>query len=156
MKSMWVVLVVSLLLCGGCIQDKVNRTIAPAYAGKITTVKAIGVAGPGASLASQELIAQGYKVVEVGAGTVPFVATVDGTDTSQAVWSGFFTFSMRVAEMPSGNVVWSTSGTFGSGGLVIDQQGSTRKAMKAFVTDFAKSFPPEKPPATGPAPEVNK
>ena len=142
------------LLSVGC-ADTMRSTVAPDLRGKAIPVERIGVTGPGASIATQEFLARGYKIVELGGpGTtgiddarkrgVPFVAVVDDVDTSQAVWDGLYSFSMRVSETKSGAVVWSSSGTFGQGGLFINKPLATKNAMKSMVSDFAKTFPPAK------------
>src|SRR5438105_764617 len=87
------VVLLSLLAAGGC-ADSMRSTLSPQYRGKIVPVERIGVAGPGASIATQEFLAQGFNTVEIGGpGTtgidsarsrgVPFVAFVDAVDTSQ-------------------------------------------------------------------------
>jgi hypothetical protein len=133
--------------------DNMRSTLAPEYRGQTIPVRGIGVAGPGASLATQEFIAQGYSVHEIGSAEtgsaeaargqgLTFVAVVDAVDTSQAVWDGMYSFSMRVSNAGTGAVVWSSSGTFGQAGITINLQASSRNAMKAMISDFAKTFPP--------------
>jgi hypothetical protein len=63
-------------------------------------------------------------------------------DTSQAVWDGMYSFSMRVNNADTGAVVWASSGTFGQAGILINLQASSKNAMKAMISDFAKTFPP--------------
>lgn len=132
-----------------------RSTLAPEFQGKTVPVDRLGVTGPGASLATQEFIKQGYTTIDLATpGTsgveaartqgVPFVATVDAVDTSQSVWDGLYSFAMRVSETRTGAVVWSSSGTFGQGGVFINLQESTKNAMKAMISDFAKTFPPAK------------
>ena len=115
-------------------------------------MRSIGVASPGASLATQEFITQGYNVHELGnADTgsmvaargqqLPFLAVVDAVDTSRAVWDGTYSFSMRVSNTEAGAVIWSSSGTFGQI-ITIDLQASSKNAMKAMISDFGKTFPP--------------
>jgi hypothetical protein len=145
-------LLTSLLILGGC-ADSMRSTLSPEFQGKTVSVDRIGVAGPGASLATQEFIKQGYTTIDLAtpgssgvevARTqgVPFVATVDAVDTSQSVWDGLYSFAMRVSDTRTGAVVWSSSGTFGQGGMSINLQESTKNAMKAMISDFAKTFPP--------------
>jgi hypothetical protein len=137
----------------GC--DSMRSTLAPEYRGRTIPVRGIGIAGPGASLATQEFIAQGYHVHELGTITgsvvetarnqqLPYVAVVDGVDTSTAVWDGMYSFSMRVSDTDTGVVVWSASGTYGQGGIFIDLQTSSKNAMKAMIADFGKTFPPDR------------
>jgi hypothetical protein len=145
------VLLVTLTGCG----NKLRSTVAPEFQRRTVPISRIGVGGPGASIASQEFIAAGYKTVDVGTSIteavaigrqqgVPFVATVDPIDTSQAVWNGFYSFSMRVSETPGGSIVWSSSATYGQGGMFINLQKSSRDAYKAMVQDFATTFPPQR------------
>jgi hypothetical protein len=138
------------LMGAGC--DNMRSTLAPEFRGQTIPVQKIGITGPGASLATQEFIAQGYNVHELGAAEngieaargqgLPFVAVVDAVDTSQAVWDGMYSFSMRVSNAGTGTVVWSASGTFGQAGIFINLQAASKNAMKAMVLDFAKTFPP--------------
>jgi hypothetical protein len=99
----------------GC-ADNMRSTLAPQYQGQKIPVSGIGVAGPGASLAGQEFIAQGYSVHELStadtggieaarAQGLPFVAVADAVDTSQSVWDGMYSFSMRVSNVGTGTVV---------------------------------------------------
>jgi hypothetical protein len=134
-----------------------RSTVAPLYQNKISPVEKIGVSGPGASGAVQAFIAKGYSTSDLGAAVddviargrkqgLPFVAIVDSVDTSQAVWDGFYTFSMRVSDTKSGLVVWSNSSTYGRGGILIDAQGTAKDAYHDMVEDFAKRFPPTSSP----------
>lgn len=143
-----------LILIGavGC-ADRMRSTVATRLANQTHPVPRIGVAGPGASIAAQEFLRQGYQTIELGpsavdviavakAQRVPYVATVDAVDTSQAVWNGMFSYSMRVSDTNSGEIVWSSSGSFGQGGMFINAQASNKNAMKRMITDFRKTFPP--------------
>ena len=132
------VTLLAVLLSGGC-ANSMRATVAPEYLNKTTTVDKIGVGGPGASNATPAFIELGYQAIDVGisaseataaaaARGLRFVAIVDATDTSQAVWNGFFSFSMRVSEVKSGVVVWTGGATYGSGGVFISAQGSTSAA----------------------------
>lgn len=147
-------LILILLLLPGC-GDSMRSTLAPEHQGRIVAISSIGVAGPGTSLATQEFIAQGYNVHDLGASGIDtvesarrqglsYVAIVDAVDTSQAVWNGFYSFAMRVSNATTGSIVWSASGTFGQGGMFINLQSSSKNAMKAMIADFAKTFPPVK------------
>jgi hypothetical protein len=157
-------LLLALPVCG-C-GNSMRATVAPEYVNRITPVDKIGIGGPGASNATPAFIELGYQAVDVGispseataaaaARGLRYVAIVDATDTSQATWSGFFSFSMRVSEVGSGVVVWTGGATYGKGGVFISVQGSTTAAYLDMVRDFAKTFPPTggvKPARSGPAP----
>jgi hypothetical protein len=136
----------------GC-ANRLRTTVAPEFASTVTQVDTVGVGGPGASHAAQAFIELGYKPVDLGSASadvietaktkgVRFVAIADATDTSEAVWNGFFTFGMRVSDSVTGSVVWSGSATYGGGGG-INQQSATKRAYIALVRDFAKCFPPQ-------------
>ena len=139
-------------LFGGC-GNTLRTTIAPEYQGRVTPIERIGVGGAGASNATQSFLEVGYQPVDVGispsdavtvaaARNLRFVAIADATDTSQAVWSGMFTFGMRVSEVSTGSVVWTGSATYGQGGVFISVQKSTQAAFSGLIRDFAKTFPP--------------
>lgn len=145
-------LAIAICFVNGC-ANQLSTMTSPLYANKVTPVSSIGVTGQGASAASPAFIEHGYNVQDLGAdsGTaldsaksksIPFVAIVDPIGTSTAWWNGFFNFSMRVTEMPSGSIVWSGTAQYGTGGVTINQVGSTSRAMRDMVVDFSKHFPP--------------
>ena len=74
---------------------------------------------------------------------IPFVAIIEPTGTDGAWWDGMFDFSMRITETEDGTVVWSATGEY-SAGPIIDQTGSTSRAMKDMAEDFKENFPPTK------------
>jgi len=141
-------LLVPLVGCG----NQLKADVAPELLGKSTPVDRIGIAGAGTAAAVPAFQKAGYRVVDLGTsddpissasrGGIPYVASVDRVGTDGAWWDGFFDFSMRVTQTNSKRIVWSATGEFGQGGVFINQTKSTSEAMKAMVSDFAKSFPP--------------
>jgi hypothetical protein len=127
----------------------------PAYTGRITPVSSVAITGDGASLAVPAFIDRGYKVKDIENGSpdslslaasqgIPFLATVDRVGTDEAVWDGFFKYSMRVTETRTHDIVWSANGKYGEGGVFINQVKSNRDAMRAMVQNFSLTFPPAK------------
>lgn len=148
---LWVVLI-ALFLLGGC--NQLRATVSPSFQGKTVPVDKIGVGGAGASIAVQEFIGAGYNAAELGAVAddalnkarqlgFPYIAIVDAVDTSQSVWDGFYSFSMRVSDSKTGSIVWSGSATYGQGGIFINLQASAKEAYHDLIADLAKTFPPE-------------
>jgi hypothetical protein len=136
----------------GC-AHRLATTTSPLYSKTVTQVPSIGLTGEGASAASPAFIGQGYNVHDLGIETVsalhraklrsiPFVAIVDPIGTSTAWWNGCYHFSMRVMEISSGRIVWSGTARYGSGGITVNEDKSTTRAMDDMVADFGKHFPP--------------
>ncbi len=148
MKTIVIVLVV--ISSVGC--SKLKTHVGPDYQGKTTFVDKLGMCGAGASAATPAFQQAGYLVIDLGQTTenpirtaraqrIPFVAIVEATGTDGAWWDGKFDFSMRISESTNGSIVWSATGEY-SAGPVIDQTGSTSRAMRDMAEDFKKSFPP--------------
>jgi len=96
----------------------------------------------------------GYDVIDFGSDSasalstasrrgVSYLAVVEPVGTEGSWWDGFFDFAMRVTETRSGKVVWSANAEYGSGGIFINQDGSTKKAMRDMVQRFSENFPPQ-------------
>ena len=145
-----VLLVATITIAGGCSSLKTHT--APDYRSKITPVAKLGMCGAGASAAVPAFQEVGYLVVDLGQSTdnpiqyarndgIPFVAIIEPTGTDGAWWDGMFDFSMRITETEDGTVVWSATGEY-SAGPIIDQTGSTSRAMKDMAEDFKENFPP--------------
>jgi PBP1b-binding outer membrane lipoprotein LpoB len=131
------------LLSVGC-ANRMNAVVAPRYQSKVTPVSSIGVTGQGASVAFPAFAQRGYNVIESSGDSrkAPFLATVDAVGTDGAWWDGVFDFSMRVAEVATGHVVWSATAEYGNG-VTINQVRSGKDAMRDMVESFAKNFPPK-------------
>ena len=141
---------IAVAITSGCGTLKAHT--APEYCSKTTPVDKLGMCGAGASAAVPAFQNAGYLVVDLGQTTsnptadardigIPFVAVVEPTGTDGAWWDGMFDFSMRISETANGTVVWSAIGEY-SAGPIIDQTGSTSRAMKDMAEDFKKRFPP--------------
>ncbi|MGD0812604.1 MAG: hypothetical protein ABSA83_03290 [Verrucomicrobiota bacterium] len=137
----------------GC-ANQFATTIAPLYSDKVTPVASLGLTGEGASAAAPAFVGLGYNVRDLGidslialqhasARAIPFVAIVDPIGTKSAWWNGRYSFSMRIKVIPSGTTVWSGTARYGSGGILINEDESTTRAMDDLVADFAKHFPPK-------------
>ena len=135
--------------------NQMTSTKSSAYVGRITPVSSIAVTGDGASIAANAFIARGYHVKDIGTSSadplglaesqdIPFLASVDKVGTDEAVWDGFFKYSMRVTNTHTRDIVWSANGKYGEGGVFINQVKSNRDAMNAMVQDFSVNFPPKK------------
>jgi hypothetical protein len=137
----------------GC-ANQFAATTSPAYSDKVIPVASIGLTGEGASEASTAFTGLGYNVRDLGidslgalkdaqAQSIPFVAIVDPVGTKTAWLNGRYNFSMKVKKIPSGATVWSGTARYGSGGILINEDESTTRAMDDLVADFAKHFPPK-------------
>jgi hypothetical protein len=142
------------VLLTGC-ANQLTSTRSPAYVGKITHVSSIAVTGDGSSIAASAFIAHGYDVKDIGTASadplglaqsqdIPFLASIDRVGTDEAVWDGFFKYSMRVTNTRTRSIVWSANGKYGEGGVFINQVKSNKDAMNAMVQDFSTNFPPKK------------
>lgn len=151
--SLNALIILTLVLLTGCASNKYNSTVHPDYLGKKISVESMGICGPGATMAAHAFIAEGYRLTDYGADSsfavekakttnADFLAIVDPVGTDQAVWSGLFSFGMRVTNLKTGYVVWSANAVYGTGGATIQQAKSTQAAMQDMVRDFAKTFPP--------------
>jgi hypothetical protein len=142
------------LLLAGC-ANQMTATRSPAYIGVVTPVSSIAVTGDGSSIAAAAFIARGYNVKDIGNSSndpvaiaesqnIPYLALVDKVGTDEAVWDGFFKYSMRVTNTSNRSIVWSAEGKYGEGGVFINQVKSNKDAMNAMVQDFSTTFPPKK------------
>jgi hypothetical protein len=155
MRNHYLTLIILLgwaFLGAGC-ANRLDSTVAPEYTNIKTPVTKIGVTGDGASIASKAFLEAGYNTVDCGTEgkpitelgkeyNVPFIASIDKPDSSEAVWDGFYSFSMRVSETTKGSVVWSANSHYGEHGVFINQIGTSRDAMHDMVESFKKNFPP--------------
>ena len=131
-----------------------QSVVVPEYQNKITKVSSIALTGEGASIAFPAFVEKGYKVQDIPTGSgdpveiakkrgVPFLANIDKVGTDEAVWNGFFKYSMRVTDVGTRNIVYSANGKFGQGGVFINQVKSNKDAMREMVEKFSLSFPPK-------------
>ena len=147
------VLIASVALCNGC-SDQMTATMHPEYQAKITPISTIALTGEGATIAFPAFVAKGYQVKDIGGSgdpieiarsqNIPFIAIVDKVGTDEAVWDGFFKYSMRVTNTANRNIVWSANGKYGQSGILINQVKSNKNAMEDMVNNFSLSFPPQK------------
>lgn len=145
-------LAVICLLSADC-ANQLHSVVSPNYRSKITPVSAIALTGEGASIAVPAFVAKGYKVQDIATGSgdpielaknkhIPFLASVDRVGTDEAVWNGFFKYSMRVTDTNNRNIVWSADGKYGQAGILINQVESNNTAMSEMVEKFSECFAP--------------